>query len=139
MKLDCKTLDELSAQAKKSPRLRMNMDLRNSPEDSSQRMLNAMEPGTVLPIHRHLKSSETVVVLRGKIRQNFYDRTPEGVTLIDSFECFPGGENMGFCVPVGCWHNTVCLEPDTVILECKDGKYEPLSKEEVMELALGER
>ena len=66
-------LDELTAQAKASPRLRMNMDLRNSAEDGSQRMLNALEPGTVMPIHRHHGSSETVVILRGKIQWVFYD------------------------------------------------------------------
>ena len=73
MVIDKKILDELSARAKDSPRLRCNMDLRNSPEDMSQRMLNALEPGTVRPIHRHRKSSETVVILRGKIRWIFYD------------------------------------------------------------------
>ena len=68
MIIDGKILDKLTAQAKASPRLRMNMDLRNGPEDLSQRMLNAMEPGTVMPIHRHHASSETVVILRGEIR-----------------------------------------------------------------------
>lgn len=66
-------LDEVSRQAQDSPRLRMAMELRNTPEDQSQRMLNALEPGTVMPIHRHLASSETVALLRGKIRWYFYD------------------------------------------------------------------
>lgn len=66
-------LDDLTIQAKHSPRLRMAMDLRNTPEDQSQRMLNALEPGTVMPIHRHLASSETVALLRGKLRWFFYD------------------------------------------------------------------
>lgn len=73
MIIDNKILDDLSAQAKVNPRLRQSMDLRNSPEDLSQRMLNALEPGTVMPIHRHLASSETVTLLRGKIRWHFYD------------------------------------------------------------------
>ena len=73
MIINQKLLDELSAQAKTSPRLRQAYDLRNTPEDNSQRMLNAMEPGTVMPIHRHLASSETVVLLRGKICWHFYD------------------------------------------------------------------
>ena len=67
MNIDKSLLDELTAQAKESPRLRMNMDLRNSDGDSSQRMLNAIEPGSVVPIHRHQKTSETVVVLRGRV------------------------------------------------------------------------
>lgn len=67
-------LDTLTAQAKASPRLRMNYDLRNTPNDHSQRMLNALEPGTVMPIHRHRNSSETVVVLRGKVKWLYYKR-----------------------------------------------------------------
>lgn len=66
-------LDELTAQAKASPRLRMNMDLRNGLEDGSQRMLNAIEPGSPLPIHRHKYTSETVVCLRGRFVEEFYD------------------------------------------------------------------
>ena len=66
-------LDNLTEQAKASPRLRMNLDLRNSPEDQSQRMLNAIEPGSPMPIHRHRKSSETVVCLRGRLVEEFYD------------------------------------------------------------------
>ena len=66
-------LDELTEQAKASPRLRMNLDLRNSAEDQSQRMLNAIEPGSVVPVHRHRKTSETVVCLRGRLVEEFYD------------------------------------------------------------------
>lgn len=73
MIIDNKLLDELTEQAKASPRLRCNLDLRNTPEDNSQRMLNALEPGTIMPIHRHLASSETVALLRGKICWHFYD------------------------------------------------------------------
>ena len=73
MKITQALLDELTAQAKASPRLRMNMDLRNSAEDGSQRMLNAIEPGSPLPIHRHQKTSETVVCLRGRLVWEFYD------------------------------------------------------------------
>lgn len=73
MNIDEQILDNLTAQAKDSPRLRMNLDLRNSPSDGSQRMLNAMEPGTVMPIHRHRTSSETLVIIRGTIQWVFYD------------------------------------------------------------------
>ena len=87
MIIDQKLLDELTAEAQASPRLRMNRDLRNSPSDQSQRMLNAIEPGSVLPIHRHRKSSETVVILRGHLRETFYD--PNG-QLTAAFDLIPG-------------------------------------------------
>jgi len=141
MKIDSKLLDSLTAQAKVSPRLRVAYDLRTTPEDSSQRILNAMEPGTVLPIHRHRGSTETVVILRGKLRQNFYsltpDPSPEGdgrlvPTLVETLVIEPGTESVGFSVEVGRWHNSECLESGTVILECKDGKYEPLALEDMI-------
>lgn len=123
-------MDDLSAQAKASPRLRMNLDLRNSPEDSSQRMLNALEPGTVLPIHRHLRSSETVVILRGRIQWIFYDDAgseTERVTL-DAY-----GPLRMLVVEQGRWHFLLCLDPGSVLFEIKDGKYQPLGAGEVME------
>ena len=129
LKIDSALLDTLSAQAKANPRLRQAYDLRTTPEDNSQRILNAMEPGTILPIHRHRGSTETVVVLRGKIRQNFYD---ENGQLTESFEASAESEIAGFSVELGRWHNTECLESGTVILECKDGRYEPLSDEDIM-------
>ena len=131
MKIDKELLDTLSAQAKASPRLRQAYDLRTTPEDNSQRILNAMEPGTVLPIHRHRGSTETVVVLRGKIKQNFYD---EAGQLMDSFIVSPCSDVMGFSVELGRWHNTECLESGTVILECKDGKYEALADEDLLKV-----
>lgn len=129
MKIDSALLDTLSAQAKANPRLRQAYDLRTTPEDNSQRILNAMEPGTILPIHRHRGSTETVVVLRGKIRQNFYD---ENGQLVESFEASAESEIVGFSVELGRWHNTECLESGTVILECKDGRYEALAEEDIM-------
>lgn len=83
MVVDKIILDMLTAQAKASPRLRMNLDLRNSAEDGSQRMLNALEPGTVLPIHRHHDSSETVVIVRGKIQWVFYDENGNETERVD--------------------------------------------------------
>lgn len=130
MIIDKKILDQLSAQAKASPRLRMNMDLRNGPEDLSQRMLNALEPGTVLPIHRHHASTETVVVLRGKIQWVFYDDIgveTERVTLDAN------GDLRMLNVERDRWHSLVCLEEGSVLYECKDGKYEPLGEGEVMD------
>ena len=89
MRIDNILLDNLTAQAKESPRLRMNLDLRNSDGDSSQRMLNAIEPGSVVPIHRHQKTSETVVVLRGRVVEEYY--SSEGV-LAASYELAAGGD-----------------------------------------------
>ena len=114
-------------QAKASPRLRMNLDLRNSSEDRSQRMLNAIEPGTVMPIHRHRGSSETVICLRGHFEEYFYD---EAGRLTDTFDMVPGGLVLN--VPVGQWHSLKTLESGTVLFECKDGKYEPMGEEDIM-------
>ena len=127
MIIDRKILDELTARAKASPRLRMNLDLRNSPEDQSQRMLNAIEPGTVLPVHRHRKSSETVVCIRGHFEEYFYD--PEG-RLTEVIDMFPGGPVIN--IPVGQWHNLKSLESGTVLLECKDGAFEALGEEDIL-------
>ena len=130
MVIDNRLLDELSAEAKASPRLRMNMDLRNSAADQSQRMLNALEPGTVMPIHRHRTSSETVVIIRGKIQWVFYDddgNETERVTLDAN------GEPRCLNVEKGRWHSLECLESGSVLFECKDGEYRPLTEEEILE------
>ena len=123
-------LDALTEQAKVSPRLRMNLDLRNSPADKSQRMLNAIEPGSPLPIHRHMKSSETVVCLRGHLREIYYDDDRQVTEVID---LAPNGEGVALNIPIGQWHTVEVLESGTVILECKDGAYEPLAPEDIME------
>jgi cupin fold WbuC family metalloprotein len=127
MIIDQHILDDLSAQAKASPRLRMNLDLRNSPEDLSQRMLNAIEPGTVLPIHRHRKSSETVVCLRGHFVEYYYDADGR---LTDTIDMVPGGPLIN--IPAGQWHNLESLESGTVLLEVKDGAYEPIGPEDIL-------
>ena len=125
-------LDKLTEEAKASPRLRMNMDLRNSAEDQSQRMLNAIEPGSPLPIHRHQKSSETVVCLRGRLVEEFYDELERRCT--EAIELSPNGPNVALNIPVGQWHTVRALESGTVILECKDGAYEPLADVDVLSL-----
>lgn len=129
MQISQTVLDNLTAQAKASPRLRMNLDLRNGASDGSQRMLNALEPGTVLPIHRHRKSSETVVCLRGHLREIFYD---EDRKVSEIFDLTPGGPCMGLNIPMGQWHTVEVLESGTVILEMKDGAYEALGEEDVL-------
>lgn len=129
MVIDNRILDQLSEQAKANPRLRQAMDLRNSPEDLSQRMLNALEPGTVMPIHRHHASSETVVILRGKIRWIFYDNN--GVET-ERVELDANGDVRMLNVEKDRWHSLECLTPGAVLYECKDGAYHPLEEDEVM-------
>ena len=107
----------------------MNLDLRNGPEDGSQRMLNAIEPGSPLPIHRHTKSSETVVCLRGRLVEEYY--SSDGVCT-EVVELRPEGPVVALNIPIGQWHTVKALESGTVILEMKDGKYEPLGEGDVM-------
>ena len=129
MIIDDKILDNLTEQAKANSRLRMALDLRNTPDDQSQRMLNALEPGTVMPIHRHRASSETVVVIRGKIRWIFYDE--KGVeterVVLDA-----DGDLRMLNVEKDRWHSLECLESGSVLFESKDGAYEPLGEEGIM-------
>ena len=123
MIIDNTLLDNLTAQAQASPRLRMNLDLRNSAEDTSQRMLNAIEPGSEVPVHRHQKTSETVVMIRGRAVQHFYD---EQGALTESVLLEVGGPVPAIQVPMGVWHRLESLESGTVIVEFKDGPYEPV-------------
>lgn len=133
MILDKTLFDNLLAEAAANPRLRQNMDLRNSPEDSSQRMLNALLPGTVLPIHRHAKTSETLVLLCGKMEEIFYEESSDGVLReSDRILLSAAGPVQGLNIPIGRWHSINVLEP-TVILECKDGRYEPLGEEDMVQ------
>ena len=108
----------------------MNLDLRNSDADSSQRMLNAIEPGSVVPVHRHRGTSETLVVLRGRVVEEYY--SSEGV-LEASYELAAGGPVCALNIPAGQWHTLRALESGTVILEMKDGPYEPIGVADVME------
>ena len=128
MTIDQTILDQLTAAAKASPRLRMNMDLRNSADDQSQRMLNAIEPGTVMPIHRHRGSSETCICLRGHFVEYFYDDKGQ---LTDTFDMLPGGTVLN--IPIGQWHSLKSLESGTVLFEAKDGAYAPLAAEDILQ------
>lgn len=132
MNITQQMLDNLTEQAKVSPRLRMNMDLRNSEEDKSQRMLNAIEPGSIVPIHRHRKSSETVVCIRGRIVEEFYDELERICT--ERIELSPLGHIVAVNIPIGQWHTIRSLESGSVILECKDGGYEILGSEDILSL-----
>ena len=130
MKITQVLLDDITAKAKESPRLRMNLDLRDSAEDSSQRMLNAIEPGSPLPIHRHQNTSETVICLRGRLVEEFYDELERICT--ERIELSPGGPIVALNIPAGQWHTVQALESGTVILEMKNGKYEPLSDVDIL-------
>ena len=178
MKITQELLDRLTEEAKASPRLRVNYDLRNSAEDGSQRMLNAIEPGSVLPIHRHRKTSETMVCLRGKLVVEYYEeftggdgssqgeaasspldsatrlveeqdarkpsergprradgapRLVDGMPrLVETIELSPNGPVVALNIPAGQWHTVRSAETGTVILEMKNGAYEPLSEEDVL-------
>ena len=132
MKITQAILDKLTEEAKASERLRMNLDMRDSAEDGSQRMLNAIEPGSILPIHRHQKTSETMVCLRGKLRVEYFDELERICT--DSFIIEPGGFNVAVSIPIGVWHTVHALESGTCILEMKNGGYEPLKEEDILQM-----
>ena len=126
-------MDSLSQQAKVSPRLRQAFDLRTTPNDSSQRILNAVEPDTLLPIHRHRGSTETIIVLRGKVVQHYYDDNGNKTA---SYELAPNSAQVGMSVPVGQWHALESIEEGSVIFECKDGAYQPLSAEDILKVEI---
>ena len=123
-------LNELTAKAKGSPRLRMNLDLRNGNDDTSQRMLNAIEPGSEVPIHRHQKTSETVVCLRGRLVEEYYDELERICT--EAIELSPNGPVVALNIPAGQWHTVRALESGTVILEMKNGADEPTGPEDIL-------
>lgn len=130
MLLDSRLLDQLTSQAQSSPRLRMHYDLRDSVDDESQRMLNAIEPGTVIPVHRHVGTSEDVVVLRGRAEELFFDGqgNETGRWLLA-----PGSDTPAIHVPRGQYHTCRSLESGTVIIEFKNTKYDPETTEEVLQ------
>ena len=130
MKITQALLDKLTEEAKASPRLRMNLDLRDSEEDTSQRMLNAIEPESVVPIHRHRKSSETVVCLRGRVVEEYYDELERIRT--ERIELSPNGSVVALNIPAGQWHTLRSLESGSVILEVKDGKFAPLEDVDIL-------
>ena len=119
MEINKELLNKLFEQAKVNPRLRQNFDLRTSANDNSQRMLNALLPGTVVPIHRHPQSTENVFLLCGKLVEVVYDERGDEKEriLLD-----PTAGNYGCVVPQGAWHTVEVLQP-SVIYEAKDGKY----------------
>lgn len=130
--IDEELLNEVSEEAKTSPRLRMNRNFHEDLGDKCQRLLNAIEPGSPLPIHRHQKTSETMVCLRGRLQVEFYDELERICT--DSFVIEPNGINVAVSIPIGVWHTVHALESGTCILEMKDGAYEPLQDVDILSL-----
>ena len=129
MVIDNKILDGLLEKAKNSPRLRMNLDMRTSSSDNSQRMLNALLPGTVLPIHRHQHTTEFVTLLCGRLEQIYYD---DNGNATEHFILDPREGKYAMSIPQGQWHNTIALEP-SIIFEAKDGAYIPIGTDDILE------
>ena len=138
MEINKELLDGLLAEAKENPRLRQNFDLRTSSADTSQRMLNALQPGTEVPIHRHENTAETVICLVGKLEEIIYEEVNEyvheatsccdDVIRQKSFKevsrqiLSPAEGKFGIQIPAGAWHTINVIEP-SVIFEVKDGAY----------------
>lgn len=123
-------LNGVTQQAKESSRLRMNHNLHDSLEAKAQRLLNALEPGTVLPVHRHPNTAETYILLRGKIKVMFYNDRKE---MTESILLDPMAGGYGVHIPANQWHTLEVMESGTVIFEVKDGPYMPLEKENILE------
>ena len=129
--IDRELLDEVSRQAKTSPRLRMNYNFHESLEDKCHRMLNAVEPGTLVPIHRHPTKDESFVILRGKVRSTTYN--DDGSVIESVVLCHENGV-YGVDIPKNVWHRLEALEPDSVIFECKEGPFVPHEVEGVLNI-----
>lgn len=123
-------LNKVTVQAKANERLRMNFNLHDNLEAKTQRLLNALEPRTILSIHRHPHTAETYIVLRGSIKVLFYN---DGKILTEEFLIDPKLNEYGIHIPAGQWHTLEVLESDTVIFEVKDGPYTPLGEEDILE------
>ena len=130
MILDTKFLDELTEKAKESPRLRMNYNLHDSLDSKAQRLFNGLEPGTVLPVHRHVNTSESYILIRGALRVTLLD---DEKNVIETAELNLNNGVFGFQIPANTWHKVEVLESSTVIFEVKDGPYTPLTIENLLE------
>jgi len=122
-------LDYVTTQAQESTRLRMNYNFHEGASSPSQRLLNALEPGTELPVHRHRHTAETYILLRGRLRVIFYN---DARLVVDSTILDPLKGQFGVNIPAGQWHTVEALEPQTTIFEAKDGPYGSLGEEDVL-------
>lgn len=131
IEIDEKLLNQISKRAVNSPRLRMNHNLHASLDDKVQRLLNALELGTVLPVHRHKNTDETYILLRGKMDIKVYNEQKE---LIETYRLDTQAGQYGIHIPANSWHTVEVLEKGTVIFEVKEGPYMPFVEEDIMEL-----
>lgn len=129
MLIDDKLLNKVSKQAKVSPRLRMNYNLHESLDDNVQRMFNAMEPGTIVPIQRHRDTAETMIVVRGQLKLTIYD---DYKNILEECVLNPSVGNYGYHIPKGIWHCVEILAPNTLMFEVKEGPYQPLTDEDIL-------
>lgn len=127
--IDDELLDEVTTKAGLSERLRMNYNLHKSLDDKAQRLLNAIEPGTIFPIHRHLHTPETYIVLRGSLLVKTYNDSKE---VIESVVLDAKAGKYGVDIPAGKYHAIEVLESGTVIFEVKEGPYKPLDAENIL-------
>ena len=129
--IDEQLLNEVSVQAKESPRLRKNYNFHQSLDEKCHRFINAVEPGTEVPIHKHPTKDETFVLLRGRVRVNTYN---DDGSIIESIELSPNDGRYGVNIPKGVWHKLECIEEDSVIFECKEGPFVPHEQDGILEL-----
>ncbi len=129
--IDKQLLDDMSRQAQKSVRLRMNYNFHQSLDDKCHRFLNAVEPGTVVEIHRHPTKDETFVLLRGRVIVRTYN---DDGSVIESVELCPDEGKYGVNIPKGAWHNLESLESDSVFFECKEGPFVPHEQDGILQL-----
>ncbi len=131
MVIDKELLDQVSEQAKASPRLRMNYNFHQSLEDKCHRFLNAVEPETVVPIHKHPTKDESFVILRGKVRVTTHN---DDGSVIEDVVLSQESGNYGVDIPKNVWHKLESLEPGSVIFECKEGPFVPHEEEGILEV-----
>ena len=129
MLIDDKLLNKVSSEAKVSPRLRMNYNLHESLDDKVQRMFNAMEPGTIVPIQRHRDTAETMIVVRGQLKLTIYD---DDKNILEECVLNPSAGNYGYHIPKGVLHGLEVLAPNSVMFEVTEGPYRPLSEEDIL-------
>ena len=127
--IDKSLLDTVTSGAKESNRLRMNYNFHDSLDAPCQRLLNALEPETIVPIHRHQHTSETYILLRGKLRMMFYNDDKE---IIEETILSSESTNYGIHIPAGVWHSMEVLASGTVIFETKDGPYMPIQECDIL-------
>ena len=129
--IDDKLIEDVIAQAKESPRLRMNYNFHQSLDDKCHRLLNALEPGTVVPIHRHPTKDESFVLLKGMIRVNLFD---DAGKVTETVVLNPSDDVYGVDIPKNVWHNVECLESGSVIFEVKEGPFVPHDKDGILQV-----